>query len=44
MGAGAKGSDGLCVNYVKGIAEKPAALGIDDPAVVDLWRAVQKIR
>jgi cation transport protein ChaC len=44
MGVGAKGSDGLCVNYVKGIAEKLAALGIDDPAVADLWRAVQAIK
>ena len=44
MGAGAKGSDGLCVNYVKGVAEKLAALGIDDPAVADLWRAVQAIK
>jgi cation transport protein ChaC len=44
MGAGAKGSDGLCVNYVKGVAEKLAALGIDDSAVADLWRAVQAIK
>ena len=44
MGAGAKGSDGLCVNYIKGVAEKLAGLGINDPAVVDLWRAVQAIK
>jgi cation transport protein ChaC len=44
MGVGAKGSDGLCVNYIKGIAEKLAALGINDPAVADLWRAVLAIK
>jgi cation transport protein ChaC len=44
MGVGAKGTDGLCVNYVKGVAEKLAGLGIDDPAVADVWRAVQAIK
>jgi cation transport protein ChaC len=39
----AKGSDGLCVNYIKGIAEKLSALGISDPAVVEMWRAVRAI-
>ncbi len=40
MSVKASGTDGLCVNYIKGIAEKLAALGVDDPAVADLWRAV----
>ena len=44
MGVGAQGKDGLCVNYVKGIAEKFAENGINDPAVVELWRAVQAIK
>ena len=44
MGVGAKGKDGLCVNYIKGIAEKLAAMGIHDPSVIDLWRAVQAIK
>jgi cation transport protein ChaC len=37
----ASGADGLCINYIKGIAEKLAALGIDDRAVADLWHAVK---
>ena len=44
MAVGAKGRDGLCLNYIKGIAEELAARGIDDPAVVDLWRAAQGIK
>ena len=44
MAAGASGTDGLCVNYIKAVAEKLAALGIDDPAVVELWRAVRGVR
>jgi cation transport regulator ChaC len=39
----AKGQDGFCLNYIKGIAEELAAQGIEDPAVVDLWRAVRAI-
>ena len=38
-----EGESGLCVNYIKTLAEKLAALGIDDPAVVELWRAVKVI-
>ena len=36
----ASGTDGKCINYVKGIAEKLHYLGIDDPAVSDLWRTL----
>jgi len=37
MVAAASGTDGACVAYVKGIAEKLVALGIDDPVVSDFW-------
>jgi len=36
----ATGTDGTCLAYVNGIAEKLSALGINDPAVTELWRAV----
>lgn len=36
----ASGTDGTCVAYVNGIADKLAALGINDPAVTDLCKAV----
>lgn len=36
----AKGRDGPCIRYVKGISEELRRLGIDDPAVRDLEDAV----
>jgi cation transport protein ChaC len=36
----ASGTEGSCLSYVKGVAEKLAALKISDPAVSDLWDAV----
>jgi glutathione-specific gamma-glutamylcyclotransferase len=36
----ASGKDGKCINYVKGIAEKLHHLGVDDPAVNELWQAL----
>lgn len=38
----AAGTDGSCRNYVKNVAELLISLGIDDPAVKELWQAVQK--
>ena len=37
----AAGTEGSCIAYVTGIAEKLAELGIDDPAVSELLRAVK---
>jgi cation transport protein ChaC len=37
----ASGTDGTCLGYVKGIANELSALGIDDPAVTELWKAVE---
>lgn len=37
----AAGTEGSCIAYVTGIAEKRAELGIDDPAVSELLRAVK---
>ena len=36
----ASGTDGTCLSYVNGIADKLSALGIIDPAVSALWKAV----
>jgi len=36
----AKGRYGSCFAYVKGITEKLADLGVDDPVVTEFWRAV----
>jgi cation transport protein ChaC len=36
----ASGTDGTCLSYVNGIADKLSALGINDPAVSALWKAV----
>jgi cation transport protein ChaC len=41
MAVRAKGDDGLCLNYIKNISEALAARGINDPAVVQFWQAVQ---
>ena len=38
----ATGTDGKCADYVRGIADKLAELGIDDPAVREFWEAVQQ--
>ena len=38
----AKGTAGPCAKYIKGIFDKLAELGINDPAVVDLMREVDK--
>ena len=36
----ASGTDGTCLSYVNGIADKLSAMGISDPAVSALWKAV----
>ncbi len=36
----ASGTDGTCLSYVNGIADKLSDLGINDPAVFTLWKAV----
>ena len=36
----ASGTDGTCLSYVSGIADKLSALGINDPAVSAVWKAV----
>jgi cation transport protein ChaC len=38
----ARGMNGRCRSYIKGIAELLVSLDIEDPAVSSLWRAVQK--
>ena len=38
MVAAASGIDGACLAYINDIAENLCALGIDDPAVTELWR------
>jgi cation transport protein ChaC len=40
----ASGKDGRCICYVKGIAAELHRLGIDDPAVSDLWQALRSPR
>jgi len=40
----ASGTDGTCVSYVNGVADKLSALGIKDPAVSDLWKAINRMR
>ena len=37
----ARGTYGSCSDYLKGIAERLAGLGIDDPAVCELWTALK---
>jgi cation transport protein ChaC len=37
----AKGDEGKCFDYVKGIAEELKKLDIDDPVVQELWAAMQ---
>ncbi len=36
----ASGTDGTCLSYVTGIVDKLSSLGINDPAVSELWKAV----
>lgn len=36
----ASGTDGTCLSYVNGIVDKLSALGINDPAVTELWNTV----
>lgn len=36
----ASGTDGTCLSYVNGIYDKLSAIGINDPAVSDLWNAI----
>jgi cation transport protein ChaC len=38
---GARGSSGRCRDYVSSIAEKLQALGIQDPAVSELWALIR---
>jgi cation transport protein ChaC len=42
LARGAAGRSGLCLDYVKGIAEKLAELGIADPVVTEFWREIQQ--
>jgi len=37
----ASGKDGKCIFYLKGLTEELHRLGIDDPAVSDLWQALR---
>lgn len=37
----ASGRDGPCIHYVKSIADELRRLGIDDPAVQELWLQLQ---
>ena len=37
----ASGTKGACSVYVRGIAEELVKLGIDDPVVAELWKAVK---
>lgn len=37
----ARGTNGSCRNYIKGIRELLASLGIEDPAVSSLWEEVE---
>lgn len=39
----ASGTDGTCLSYVNGIADKLSSLGIDDPAVSELLNAVNNV-
>lgn len=41
LAANAQGTNGLCLEYVKGIAEKLADLDIEDPVVSEFWHAVR---
>jgi cation transport regulator ChaC len=43
MALRAKGSNGSCAAYIKGVADHLRELGIYDPAVVDLCSALGKI-
>jgi cation transport regulator ChaC len=36
----ASGTSGTCLSYINGIADKISTLGVHDPAVIDLWKAV----
>lgn len=36
----ASGTDGTCLGYVTNIFDKLSSLGINDPAISDLWNAV----
>lgn len=36
----ASGTVGTCLSYVNGIAKKLSVLGVSDPAVTELWQAV----
>jgi len=38
----ASGKNGTCLDYVNGIAKKLACLGINDYAVTELWRMVNR--
>ncbi len=37
----ARGRDGACIDYVKGIAETLERLNIEDPCVTELWRELR---
>lgn len=38
----ASGTDGTCLTYVKGIAERLTALGINDPVVTEIWEKISQ--
>jgi glutathione-specific gamma-glutamylcyclotransferase len=38
----ANGTNGLCTTYIRGIFNKLCEMGIDDPAVSAVWRAVEE--
>ena len=42
MVANAKGTSGRCIDYVRNIAAQLDHLGVDDPPVTTLWRALAK--
>jgi glutathione-specific gamma-glutamylcyclotransferase len=44
MALRAKGKDGSCVDYINGIAGELRRMGIDDPAVSQLWLTLSQLR
>jgi cation transport protein ChaC len=44
MARRARGFEGRCVDYVRGVVEKLSELGIEDPSVTEFWEAVEGTR
>lgn len=40
----ASGTHGRCLDYVEGVATKLSEMGIDDPAVAELWKTISETR